>query len=444
MQQDAQGHPVLGAHGNTAKDYDAAVDSYIKFRSDAGPRLAALQADAPGLGMAHVLDGYVIMGASNRAYMKKARAALGNARYCLRGASWRERSHVEALSYWIEGDAEKVLATWKEILKLHPRDLIAFRLFQSYAFWLGRPRLMASVAADAGSRWTPEVPGYATVLACTAFAHEECGAYTAAERVARTALEREPGNMWATHAIAHVMEMQGRCKAGIEFLHGLQAHWEQANNFKHHLWWHLALYHLARSEIDTVLDLYDRQFRDVSSPLVVAIPDLFNDILNATSMLFRLELLGVSAAHRWKELAEKAEGRIGDCLSALTLPHWMMALAADERWESAARLLETIRESAQNASGSIRSTLHYVAGPVCEAVLAHRRGEFGLALTAMRPALGLLQSLGGSNAQRNVLEQLFLDSAIRAGSEDDIRLAQERIARHRPVLSTQRIGYSPA
>jgi tetratricopeptide (TPR) repeat protein len=383
-----------------------------------------------------------VMGASNRAYLKKARAALGKATYCLRGASWRERAHAEALSHWIEGDAEKVLATWKEILKVHPRDLLAFRLFQSFAFWLGRPRLMASVAADAGSRWNPEVPGYATVLACTAFAHEECGAYAAAERVGRAALEREPGNMWATHAIAHVMEMQGRCKAGMEFLHSQQAHWDQANNFKHHLWWHLALYHLARSEIDTVLELYDRQFRDLSSPLVVAIPDLFNDILNATSMLFRLELHGVSVAHRWKELAEKAEGRIGDCLSALTLPHWMMALAADERWESAARLLKTIRESARNASGSIRSTLHHVAGPVCEAVLAHRRGEFGVALAAMRPALGLLQGLGGSNAQRNVLEQLFLDSAIKAGSEDDIRLAQERMARHRPVLSTQCIGYS--
>jgi hypothetical protein len=444
MQQDAQGHPILGAHRDITQDYDAVVDSYITYRADTASRLAALQATAPELGMAHVLEGYVTMGASNRAYAKKARRALANARYCLRGGSARERAHVEALSHWIEGDTEKVLGTWKEILKAHPRDLLAFRLFQNYAFWLGRPRLMSSVAAEAGSRWNPEVPGYATVLACIAFAHEECGAYSVAERVGRVALEREPGNMWATHAVAHVMEMQGRCKEGVEFLNGMQGHWEHANNFKHHLGWHLALYHLARSEIDTVLDLYDLQFRDISSPLVVAIPDLFNDILNATSMLFRLELLGVPVAHRWKELGDKAEGRIGDCLSALTLPHWMMALAADERWDSAARLLREIRETAHSASGSIKSTLHYVAGPVCEAVLAHRRGEHATALSAMRPAMGLLQSLGGSNAQRNVLEQLFLDSAIKAGSQDDIRLAQERIARHRPVRSTERIGYSTA
>jgi hypothetical protein len=79
-----------------------------------------------------------------------------------------------------------------------------------------------------------------------------------------------------------------------------------------------------------------------------------------------------------------------------------------------------------------------VAVPVCEAVLAHRRGEYAEALTAMRPALGLLQSLGGSHAQRNVLEQLFLDAAIKAGSEDDVRLMRQCTAKRRPVLSLQR------
>jgi tetratricopeptide (TPR) repeat protein len=423
-----------------AKDYDDAVHSYLSFRADTGQRIAALVASTPWLGMAHVLEGYMVMGASNRAQMTKARAALSKARYCLRAGSWRERAHVEALSHWIEGDTEEPLAIWKKILEVHPHDLLAFSLFQDYASWLGRPLLMSSVAADVGSRWDSKVAGYATVLAWAAFAHEECGEYKVAEEAGRVALELEPGNMWATHAIAHVMEMQGRPKEGMEFLYGMQAHWEDANNFRHHLWWHLALYHLARREIDTVLDLYDRQFRDVTSPLVVANPDLFNDILNATSMLFRLELLDIPAENRWAELAEKAERRIGDCLSVFTLPHWMMALAADERWEAASRLLKTIREAAQITHGVVKMALEHVAAPVCEAVLAHRRGEFALAVAVMRPALGLLQSMGGSHAQRNVLEQLFLDSAIKAGSEDDVRLEQKCIARHRPVLGVQRTG----
>ena len=45
-------------------------------------------------------------------------------------------------------------------------------------------------------------------------------------------------------------------------------------------------------------------------------------------MLFRLQRLGVDVGNRWEELADKAEARIGDCLSAFTLPHWVMALTA--------------------------------------------------------------------------------------------------------------------
>jgi hypothetical protein len=62
----------------------------------------------------------------------------------------------------------------------------------------------------------------------------------------------------------------------------------------------------------------------------------------------------------------------------------------------------------------------------------------------MRPALGLLQHLGGSHAQRDVLEQLFVDSAMRAGLDDDVRLVLERVAGRHPVPPERRIGYAEA
>ncbi|MFX7849954.1 hypothetical protein ABTK11_22865, partial [Acinetobacter baumannii] len=75
-----------------------------------------------------------------------------------------------------------------------------------------------------------------------------------------------------------------------------------------------------------VLELYDQGFRNLASPIVEMQPDLYIDVQNAASMLFRLELLDVDVGDRWIELADKAEGRIGDCLNTFTLPHWMMAL----------------------------------------------------------------------------------------------------------------------
>jgi hypothetical protein len=291
--------------------------------------------------------------------------------------------------------------------------------------------------------WSAQTPGWDTVLACRSFANEECGNYTVAEASGREALMLNPGNLWATHAVAHVMEMQGRRGEGIRFLDGMEQHWEGGNAIMHHLWWHRAMYHLERREISQVLDLYDRRFRNFNSPLVQAMPDFTTDVQNAASMLFRLELHSVAVGERWVELADKAEARIGDHLSPFTLPHRMMALAA-ERPAAAERMLHTLRETAQLDHTDHGMVLRNAALPACEAVLAHRRGDFAGAVSAMRPALGIMYRLGGSHAQQEVLEQLFLDAAVKAGLDEDVCTLLERVAGQHPVPPERRIGYAKA
>jgi hypothetical protein len=156
-----------------------------------------------------------------------------------------------------------------------------------------------------------------------------------------------------------------------------------------------------------VLELYDRRFRNLASPLVAALPDFHVDVQNGASMLLRLELRGVAVGARWNELADKAQARIFDHLSVWTLPHWMMALAAAGREDSARSMLNVMKESPN-------ITVREVALPVCSAVLAHRRGEHERVCRLMLPLLGRLRELGGSHAQRDVLVQLFSDSSRRA------------------------------
>ena len=91
------------------------------------------------------------------------------------------------------------------------------------------------------------------------------------------------------------------------------------------------------------LELYDTRFRNLGAPLTVAAPDVYIDVQNAASMLFRLQRLGVDVGNRWEELADKAEARIGDCLSAFTLPHWLMALTATGRTAAAERMIDAMR-----------------------------------------------------------------------------------------------------
>jgi len=422
--------------------FDRTVLAYLKYRFDTPEHLKRTLAADPEFALAHCLKGYFAMLAYNQASVPRAVEAARAARTHGAHATARERAHVEALDAWIAGDLDRMLAVWEQILAEYPTDVLALRLAHFNNFWLGRPRDMAASVERVLPKWGRDLAGYGTLLSCRAFALEECGDYAGAEPAGRAAIEIDPGDVWGTHAVAHIMEMQGRHQEGIAWLDRLERHWVGGNNLLHHLWWHRALFHLERGETAEVLALYDRRFRDLASPLTQAQPDLYIDVQNAASMLFRLERGGVDVGARWNEIADKAETRIGDCLSAFTLPHWMMALAATGREAAATRMLEGMRAFSSKET-TVAATVREVAVPVCEAVLAHRRGDAARAVELMRPVLDDLYRLGGSHAQQDVLAQLFLDAAVKADSPDDVRLLLARMKRY-PVPPHQRVGYAEA
>jgi len=291
--------------------------------------------------------------------------------------------------------------------------------------------------------WSEDIPGYASILACRCFAQEEAGNYLVAEPSGRRAIELDPGDLWAAHAVAHVMEMQGRRSEGIQWLTALAPNWEGSHNLQHHLWWHCALFKLEHGDYAAVLDLYDTRFRDLAAPLTVASPDVYIDVQNAAATLFRLQRLGVDVGSRWEELADKAEARIGDCLSAFTLPHWVMALTATGRTAAAERMMESMRVYAKRG-GTVPTIVRDYVLPIAEAQLAHAAGRHAEAVALMRPAIGGMYQLGGSHAQQDVLEQLFVDAALKAGSNADISLALERVAGRRAIPPERFVGWREA
>jgi tetratricopeptide (TPR) repeat protein len=436
--------PLSNASPAAAAAFEHAVMGYIGYRADTPLRVTALLESHPDLAMAHVLKGYLLLMSFKLANVPSAAAAVAEAREAAREPGWQERAHVAALAHWIEGDLDAALAAWEEILDAHPRDLLAFRIHHFNAFWLGRPATMAASVERVLPAWSEALPGYATVLACRAFAHEELGNYALAEATGRQAIELDPRDLWAAHAVAHVLEMQGRRAEGIGWLERLSPHWDGGNNLKHHLWWHQALYHLEQGEYAKVLALYDQGFRNLGSPLTLAQPDLYIDIQNAASMLFRLEQLGQDVGGRWQEIAEHAAARVGDCLSPFTLPHWMLALAATRRFDVAERWIEAIREHGASQAGTNAALVRDCALPICRAVLARARGEFRAACEHMRPALAGMHALGGSHAQQAVLEQLFLDCAVKAGASEDAALLLDRVGRRHPLPPFERVGFREA
>jgi tetratricopeptide (TPR) repeat protein len=439
MFEDCRGLTLTTVSQAAAARLDHAVDGYLGYRADMSGRMEALLAADPDFGLAHCLKGYLLMMGFRADALGAARAALAEARRC--GGTARERAHAQALAHWIEGDPDRAVAVWNHILLDHPHDILAFRLAHFVNFWSGRPEQMLQSVLTVEPHWSDALPGYGSLLACRCFAHEEAGYYLEAENAGREAVRRDPTDMWAAHGVAHVLEMTGRRLEGIAWVEGLQPCWDGGNNLKHHLWWHQALYHLELGDFPKVLALYDAGFRDLHAPLTELAPDLYIDVQNAASVLFRLRRQLVDVGDRWDELADKAEARIGDCQSAFTLPHWMMALAATERHAAAEAMLSAMRDFARGAR-PIARLVAAVALPVTEAVRANLQGRHAAAVELMRPVIGEMYRLGGSHAQQDVLEQVFLDSALQAGAESDAAMMMQRAAGRHPVPPARRRGYA--
>ncbi|MCX7373917.1 MAG: tetratricopeptide repeat protein [Alphaproteobacteria bacterium] len=437
--RNAQDLPMTIASLDAARGFDHVVEGFLKYRLDTPLRLKAALALDPAAPMLHAMKAAFSLLSYKVANMPGASKALDAAEAL--PATAREAAHIAALRAWAGQDMARALAIWEGILADAPHDVLAFRLHHFCAFWQGLAPVMRDVVERVMPSWDAHMPGYGAMLACRAFAAEEAGDYALAEHAGRAAVALDPADLWAIHAVAHTLEMQGRRSEGVDWIEALRPHFAGTNNIQHHVLWHQAMYHLELGNHAAVLSLYDTGFRDLSSEITQMQPDLYIDCQNAASMLWRLQRQGVDVGARWVELAEKAEARIGDAMSAFTQPHWMMALCATGRFDAARLMLQALRDAARGNSLEA-STLRDAALPVCEAMLLHAQGDAAGAVRAMRGAVPVMHRMGGSHAQQDVLEQFFLVAARDAGDVPAQRMLLERVAGRWHVPPERRAGYA--
>jgi tetratricopeptide (TPR) repeat protein len=420
--------PLTAPSTAAADAFNQTLRRYLSYRADTAQPLFESLVAQPDFAMGQCLKGYLTLLGFKQANRPAAAAIARDASRLAGAATPREQMHAAALQAWADGHLERSLALWAQLLREHPTDLLAFRLSHFNLFWLGRPQAMLASIDEILPHWHEGLPGWGAMLACRCFALEECGRYSEAEPLGRAAVALDPADLWGTHAVAHVMEMQGRHQDGIDWLAGLSVHWANGNNLRHHLWWHRSLAHLAQGDTTAVLQCYDKGFRDPDSPLTCAQPDLYIDLQNAVSALYRLAHLGVPVQGRWRELADHAQARIGDCLSAFTLPHFMLALLADGREQAAAQMLDGMRAfGAGDDDGA--PLVREVALPLCQSMLEAAQGQAARAVATVRPILARLPELGGSHAQQEVLLLHCWRTARAAGCDDDARAACEQSGR---------------
>ena len=417
MYQDERGHPMTTESAEAAAAIDTAVHNFLHWKAAVVPHLkAGLEAD-PAFGFGHAANGLILHGARNIGFRPKIGESLAAAKAAAPAMTVRERLYVAALEHAFAGRIADSVASYETILAHDPTDLFAQRLSQMELFWIGEMAWSEDISARAAPHWNESVPSYGIHLSCRSFDLEETHRFEEAERLGRQAVEIDPGDVWGTHAVAHVLIMQGRHDEGIAWLDGLKDNWADANQMLFHLWWHRCLFHLEHGETEAVIEIYDRWVRNRDLPLTQAMPDLYIDMQNGASMLLRLELRGVDVGHRWDELAELTLKRLDDHNSPFTSAHFAVILAATGRFEEADRLVASMQDFAARDTGTFGPRYRAAVIPAALAALAHRRGEHQMVLDLLMPARRLLWQMGGSHAQRDLFFLLLADSARELGRD---------------------------
>jgi hypothetical protein len=444
MNRDARGLELSTGSAEAAALFDRAVEHYLKYHLDTMNLVNGALAADPGFVMGHCIRGYLMLGGANPAHRPAIAASLTAAEAGSAVANRREQRHVAALSAWQRGALGEAFAVWRELLDADPTDLLAIRISDTTHFRFGHTRAVLEQADRLAPAWSPDLPGYDCFQSVWAFAHEEAGDTAGAERAIDSAHERDPTNFFAHHVKAHILEMESRPREGNDWLAAQTGYWPIGNNLVHHLWWHRALMQLDLGQQDLVLASYDANIRNLNAPLTKATPNQFNDLQNATALLWRLEQLGLDVGARWDELADKAEARIGDTAYLLLPPHLMLALAATGRDDASARFLAALREQANDLSRWDAAAIGGVVVPVCEAGLAHRLGQHEQVVALLEPRLDQIRLLGGSNAQRDLFRQILIDSAMRTDRRDVVAAMIADETATRTVAPAERAGYAVA
>jgi tetratricopeptide (TPR) repeat protein len=386
---------------------DQATHEYLGWVGDPVATLTAAVERAPDFALGHVLIGVLWVLGGEPGNSEGVQAALAAARRSEAKLGAWERAHIAALDAWSRDEIRRGVAIWEDILIEHPRDVWALRFAHDTYFYLGD----AGNLRDSIARVLPECPEsdplHGFLLGMHAFGLEEVGDFRQAEIKGRAAVERNPKDTWAIHAVAHVLEMEGRTIEGIGWYGDLKEYWTAAPGLAVHQWWHLALYLIERGRLDEALALYDGEIRKTGSGAIL-------DLVDAAALLWRLRLAGVDIGTRWQELAPHWYGHTDDHVLIFNDVHIALVagLAGDRAAE--ARLDASLGGYVGKTKGTNRDISAEVGRNLIGAIAAFSAGKFERAIELMLPIRYQVRRIGGSNAQRDLFNQTLIAAAISA------------------------------
>jgi hypothetical protein len=417
--QDIRGNPLTGANHAATSAYMKGLGQLNLFVGDPVASANAATDAAPSFVMGHALRAWLFLLSTEAPARVPAHesweAALGLP------MTAQEAGHITAIGHLLDGHWHQAARVLEDVAIAHPHDILALQVGHQLDFFTGNARMLRDRIARALPAWPRDMPGRHVLLGMHAFGLEETGDYPAAEAAGREAVALERRDAWARHAVAHVMEMQGRTQDGIAWMRADIASWSEDNFFAVHNWWHLALYHLERGDSAEVLRLFDGPIHGASSQVMI-------DMIDAASLLWRLHLRGIDVGDRWQSVADAFVPAAGAGYYAFNDVHAMMAFVGSGRQDLAEQVLAAQRVAMSGDTDNAGFTRD-VGHTLTRAMQAFGDGRYDDVVHLIRPVRAIAHRLGGSHAQRDAIDLTLIEAAFRAGERDLAKvLAAERVA----------------
>ncbi|XP_006032455.1 tetratricopeptide repeat protein 38-like isoform X1 [Alligator sinensis] len=421
---------ALSTTSNEAcKMFDAILTQYATWASDQSLGgiegcLSKLNAADPNFTMGHVIaNGLDLVGTGTSVRLDKELDSAVKKMVALsksQSLTEREKLHVSAVDLFAHGQLPKACAVWEQILQDHPTDMLALKFSHDTYFYLGHSIQMRDSVARVYPHWLPNIPLSSYVKGMFSFGLMETNLFDQAEKLANEALAINQMDAWSVHTIAHINEMKANLSNGLTFMKQTETNWKDSDMLACHNYWHWALYFIEKGDYEAALTIYDNHI----GPRCAASGTML-DVVDNCSMLYRLQLEGVKLGDRWNEVLQLTKQHTKDHILIFNDVHILMSSLGAKDHKTTSELLTTLQELAKEPGEDHELGLALQLGlPLCQAFVEFDNGNYDNAVELLYPIRYQILQIGGSNAQRDIFNQLLIHAAINCKSKTYQRLAR--------------------
>ena len=413
---DHYGNPLTTASDAARTAYDRGVAHFLAATWGATDAFEAAIAADPRFALAHVGLARARMMAGDMAGAKAAQAAAE----ALSGeVTDREAAHIAAVSALMSGDAGLARARVRAHVLDFPRDVMVVQMCCN-AFGLigfsGETGREAELLAYTTSLM-PQYEGDWWMMSMQALALCETGQLGRALDLMERSLELNNTNANGSHFKGHTLYEAGQTEAGLDYLQGWIKDYDRRGALHGHLSWHIALWALHRGDVERMWTVVDA---GVGPEAGHSLP--INVLTDTAAICARAELAGYEVApERWAALSDYAAQYFPASGQSFADMHAALAHAMAGEGTRLARLTA----GAQGFAGDLVPT-------VARAWDAMARQDWAGAVTELTPVMAQTERIGGSRAQRDLLELAYVNALMRMGQGAEARRV---LAARRPVLA---------